>query len=108
MRSIKFDTKKLLADSMLFTISELGCYIRLATHYWVTGTLPGDHLTLARIAGCSLGDFKAAWAKVSTQFEKNDKGGLTCPELDAERKAIRKKSKQARASANARWRKAVE
>ena len=91
---IKFKTTDLLADSMLFSMNELGCYIRLATHYWVRGRLPTDDLTLARLAGCSLGEFKDVWPKVSAQFEETDTG-LKCPSLDKEMAAAKKKSKKA-------------
>ena len=108
MSIIKFNTTELLADSMLFSMKELGCYIRLATHYWVKGDLPSDNLSLARLAGCSLGEFKDVWPKVSSQFKETTNGQLICPSLDEEKKAAKRKSKKARASANARWGKATE
>jgi uncharacterized protein YdaU (DUF1376 family) len=100
---IKFNTAKLLAESMLFNLSELGCYVRLATHYWVKGELPKDNLTLAKLSGCTLGEFKEVWPRVSDQFEANETGELTCPSLDYQRAAAKKKSETARASANIRW-----
>ena len=102
---IKFNTAKLLAESMLFDLSELGCYVRLATHYWVKGALPEDNLTLAKLSGCTLGEFKKVWPRVSSQFELDKTGLLSCPALDSQRAAAEKKSQTARASAHARWRK---
>ena len=110
MKMIKFDTQRLLADSgmVLFTISELGCYVRLKCHYWRSGELPSDTLSLARLAGCSVGELQSVWPKVSQHFEKTEDGKLFCPVLDEDRKKVEDKSDQMRKVANARWNKEVK
>jgi len=107
MKDIKFDVQNLLSDSsmVLFTLSELGCFIRLKCHYWSSGELPSDNLSLSKLAGCSLGQFQDVWPKVSQHFEKTDKGTLICKELDKARKKAKETSKRMQKVANARWKK---
>ena len=104
---IKFDARSLLsdADMVLFTLSELGCYIRLKSHYWLNGNLPSDSMSLARLAGCSVGQLQDVWPKVSQHFLSTDNGTLACPELDKARKKANKTSERMSKVANARWKK---
>lgn len=104
---IKFDARGLLsdADMVLFTLSELGCYIRLKSHYWINGNLPSDNLSLARLAGCSVGQLQDVWPKVSQHFVPSDNGTLVCPELDKARKKATKTSERMSKVAKARWEK---
>ena len=107
MKEIKFNAQNLLSDSnmVLFTLSELGCYIRLKCHYWQSGELPSDTLSLSRLAGCSIGQFQEVWPKVSQHFEKTENGTFICRELDKARKQVQNTSKRMRKVANARWKK---
>ena len=105
-KDIKFDARNLIsdADMVLFSLSELGCFIRLKAHYWINGDLPSDALSLAKLAGCSLGQFQDVWPKVGQHFEENEAGKLICPELDkAKRKAV-KLSERMSEVAKCRWR----
>ena len=104
---IKFDARSLIsdADMVLFTLSELGCFIRLKAHYWINGDLPSDTLSLAKLAGCTIGQFQNVWPKVGQHFEENEGGKLICPELDkAKRKAVELSERMSEV-ANARWKK---
>jgi len=106
-KEIKFDALSLLSDSnmVLFTLSELGCFIRLKCHYWRSGELPSDTLSLSKLAGCSVGQFQEVWPKVSQHFEETENGMLVCHELDKARKKAANTSKRMRKVANARWKK---
>tara|TARA_Y100001968_G_C18934140_1_gene515631 strand:+ start:125 stop:454 length:330 start_codon:yes stop_codon:yes gene_type:complete len=107
---IKIDPNKMITDTnmVLFTLSELGCYVRLQCHCWQAGKLPSDTLSLARLAGCSVGELQSVWPKVSQHFEKTEDGKLFCPVLDEARKKAEDKSEQMRKVANARWNKEVK
>ena len=107
MTKLKLDAQGLLSDTnmVLFSLSELGCYIRLKCHYWREGGLPADTLSLAKLAGCSVGQFQDVWPKVGQHFEKTENGTLTCRELDRDREKAEQKSDRMRKVANARWKK---
>jgi uncharacterized protein YdaU (DUF1376 family) len=102
---IKIDPSKMITDTtmLLFTLSELGCYLRLQCHCWQAGKLPTDTLSLARLAGCSVGQFQDVWPKVSRFFEETDDGHLTCPAIEQDRRKAKKQSDRMRKVANARW-----
>jgi len=104
-KDIKFDARSLLsdADMVLFSLSELGCYIRLKSHYWLNGELPSDALSLSRLAGCTLGQFQSCWPKVGEHFEETESGTLACPSLDSERKKAAKLSERMSRVARVRW-----
>ena len=107
---IKFNAQNLLSDSdmVLLSLSELGCYIRLKSHYWLTGELPSETLSLAKLAGCTIGQFQNVWPKVGQHFEKTDNGTLFCPDLDSARKKVAKTSERMSKVANARWKRVLE
>jgi len=107
MTKLKIDAQGLLSDTnmVLFSLSELGCFIRLKCHYWREGVLPADTLSLAKLAGCSVGQFQDVWPKVGQHFEKTEEGTLSCRELDEARQKAEAKSDRMRKVANARWKK---
>ena len=107
MTKLKLDAQGLLSDSsmVLFTLSELGCFIRLKCHYWREGELPADALSLAKLAGCTVGQFKDVWPKVGQHFEETERGTLSCRELDEARQKAAMVSDRMRRVANARWKK---
>ena len=107
MKDIKINAQGLLSDAsmVLFTLSELGCFIRLKCHYWRAGELPADTLSLAKLAGCTLGQFQDVWPKVGQHFEETDQGTLSCRELDEARQKAEQTSDRMRKVANARWKK---
>ena len=109
MTKLKLDAQGLLSDSstVLFSLSELGCFIRLKCHYWREGELPADTLSLAKLAGCSVGQFQDVWPKVGQHFEKTENGKLACRELDEARQKAERTSDRMRKVANARWKKEV-
>jgi len=104
---MKLDAQRLLSDSnmVLFSLSEMGCFVRLRCHYWRSGELPSDTLSLARLAGCSVGQFQDVWPKVGQHFEEMETGKLACRELDRDREKAEQKSDRMRKVANARWKK---
>jgi uncharacterized phage protein (TIGR02220 family) len=59
-------------DTNSWTIEEMGIYQRLLLTEWVNGALPDDRVRLARIAGCSLKKFHAAWPTINVKFTKYD------------------------------------
>ena len=107
MKDIKINAQGLLSDSsmVLFTLSELGCFIRLRCHYWREGALPSDTLSLAKLAGCTVGQFRDVWPKVGQHFEEMENGKLACHELDEARQKAAMASDRMRKVANARWKK---
>jgi len=107
MKDIKINAQGLLSDSsmVLFTLSELGCFIRLRCHYWREGALPSDTLSLAKLAGCTVGQFRDVWPKVGQHFEETENGKLACHELDEARQKAAMASDRMRKVANARWKK---
>ena len=107
MTKLKLDAQGLLSDSstVLFSLSELGCFIRLRCHYWREGVLPADTLSLAKLAGCTVGQFQGVWPKVGQHFEETENGKLACRELDRDREKAEQKSDRMRKVANARWKK---
>jgi len=107
MKDIKINAQGLLSDSsmVLFTLSELGCFIRLRCHYWREGALPSDTLSLAKLAGCTVGQFRDVWPKVGQHFEEKENGKLACHELDEARQKAAMASDRMRKVANARWKK---
>lgn len=102
---IKFNAQDLLSDSdmVLFTPSEMGCYIRLVSHYWLKGELPTDVSALAKLSGCSIGHFKDIWPRVSEQFVVSDEGVITCPSFDKQRSKAKQKSERMSQTAKKRW-----
>ena len=109
MKDIKINAQGLLSDSsmVLFTLSELGCFIRLRCHYWREGALPSDTLSFAKLAGCTVGQFRDVWPKVGQHFEETENGKLACHELDEARQKAAMASDRMRKVANARWKKAA-
>jgi len=107
MTKLKLDAQGLLSDSstVLFSLSELGCFIRLRCHYWREGALPSDTLSLAKLAGCTVGQFQGVWPKVGQHFEETENGKLACRELDEARQKAAMVSDRMRRVANARWKK---
>jgi len=107
MTKLKLDAQGLLSDSstVLFSLSELGCFIRLRCHYWREGVLPADTLSLAKLAGCTVGQFQGVWPKVGQHFEETENGKLACRELDEARQKAAMVSDRMRRVANARWKK---
>ena len=110
MTKLKLDAQGLLSDSstLLFSLSELGCFIRLRCHYWREGVLPADTLSLAKLAGCTVGQFQGGWPKVGQHFEETERGTLSCRELDEARQKAERISARMRKVANARWKKEVK
>jgi|TARA_R100001082_G_C4344618_1_gene151720 uncharacterized protein YdaU (DUF1376 family) len=104
MKHIKFDARGLISDSdmVIFSLSELGCYIRLMSHYWLNGELPKNSISLAKLAGCSIGEFKEVWPKVSQHFDEGPEG-FSCPGLDESRGKAKEMSDRMSNVAKARW-----
>ena len=102
---ITINAKSLISDSnmVVMNASEMGCYIRLLCHCWDSKELHSDDRSLAKLAGCSLGEFKAAWPKISVHFNRNEDGNLFCPVLLGQRLKANKKRKLMKKAADARW-----
>lgn len=101
-KKITFNTQDLMADGVVFSLAELGCFIRLATQYWVKGYLPTDTISLSRIAGCSVGQFQDAWVNVKTLFYEDD-NILRCRPIEENMRKARERSIKAKNSADTRW-----
>jgi len=59
-----------LADTSHLSTAEHGAYLLLIMHYWRSGSLPADDLTLSRIARMSRADWRKARSVISAFFQE--------------------------------------
>jgi hypothetical protein len=102
---LKIDANELLTNPKLLvlTLAELGCLLKLRCHYWNAGHLPKDPLSLSKLVGCPLGEFKHLWPKLRAYFKLNREGKLICRDLEAARADALATSQRMRDAANVRW-----
>ena len=102
---LKIDANELLTNPKLLvlTLAELGCLLKLRCHYWNAGQLPKDPLSLSKLVGCPLGEFKHLWPKSSSYFKLNREGKLICRYLEEARAYALATSQRMRDAANVRW-----
>ena len=103
---LKIDANELLTNPKLLvlTLAELGCLLKLRCHYWNAGQLPKDVLSLSKLVGCPLGEFKHLWTKLGAYFKETKEGKLICPDLAGARADALATSQRMRDAANVRWR----
>jgi uncharacterized protein YdaU (DUF1376 family) len=102
---LKIDANELLTNPKLLvlTLAELGCLLKLRCHYWNAGHLPKDPLSLSKLVGCPLGEFKHLWPKLRAYFKLNREGKLICRDLEEAREDALATSQRMRDAANVRW-----
>lgn len=102
---LKIDANELLTNPKLLvlTLAELGCLLKLRCHYWNAGHLPKDSLSLSKLVGCPLGEFKHLWPKLRAYFKLNREGKLICRDLEEAREDALATSQRMRDAANVRW-----
>ncbi len=102
---LKIDANELLTNPKLLvlTLAELGCLLKLRCHYWNAGQLPKDPLSLSKLVGCPLGEFKHLWPKLRAYFKLNREGKLICRDLEEARADALATSQRMRDAANVRW-----
>jgi uncharacterized protein YdaU (DUF1376 family) len=62
-------------DTAAWSATEVGAYFRLLLHEWINGPLPGDTVSLSRIAGVDRKTMGKFWSmNVGKKFVKNSKG----------------------------------
>lgn len=62
--------KDILSDEncVVMTHEEFGAYMRLLMHCWLEGSIPADHVRLARILGATHRTFKRIWPAMENCF----------------------------------------
>lgn len=61
-------TKDFLEGTADLSVEEFGAYTRLIFHQHQRWTLPNNEKKLARLAGCSLPEFREIWKEINTKF----------------------------------------
>jgi uncharacterized protein YdaU (DUF1376 family) len=89
------------------TLEEVGLYIRLLLHQWITGSVPSDPRRAASLAHIAVETFEKLWPVVGQKFQAGPDGRLRNARLELVREEQRQwREKQAasgRKGAAARW-----
>lgn len=69
----RFPARWLTSEArMRMTAAERGIYTDLMDHQYIQGSLPNNHMVLARLASVPQDVFDAAWENIKTEFEERD------------------------------------
>lgn len=83
--AFSFYAKDFMLGTVTMSLAERGAYITLLAYQWDHGSVPLDPAALARICGCSAGQFQAVWRVVASKFKVGAGGLLRNVRLEVER-----------------------
>jgi uncharacterized protein YdaU (DUF1376 family) len=84
------------------TCTEVGAYIRLLSHCWLSGPIPVDAERRARLMGLDLLDAQRAWITLAPKFCETDRGFVNA-RMETERRKQKRFFKQQSRKATHRW-----
>lgn len=93
----------------LLSTEERGAYRELIDECWINGSIPKDHLLLARMCGLSDAAFKQVWPLLQPKFEncRDNSKRLVSRRLEKDRKRLDdiriRRTRAAKSGAAARW-----
>jgi uncharacterized protein YdaU (DUF1376 family) len=84
--AFQFYASDFVDDTMEWSPTEVGIYMRLLCFEWINKSLPVEQEKLIRLAGCDGVVFNAAWETIKIKFNKNGDGRLFNIKLEKIRK----------------------